>query len=169
MSATDEQILDGLDMVRRLAARYRRTPLGAEDAYGVGALALVEAGRRYDPALGVPFLGYAFSRVRGAMSDACRAGSRRSRGGRAHREVVCDPGEFHGLRDLRALRPEARLDLLYAVAGLRHRLRLVLLRHACGVPHRVIAEDLGVTESRVSQLLGLARARVRAEAGVSLD
>jgi len=166
MSASDDQIVEGLDMVRRMAARYRGTPLGAEDAYGVGSLALVEAARRFDPDHGAPFLGYAFLRVRGSMADACRSGAR---GARHDLEVVCDPDQLCEVGDLRELRPEARLDVLAAVARLRRRLRVVLLHHACGVPHRQIAADMGVTESRVSQLLTLARRRVRAEAGVSLE
>ena len=56
MSASEDQILEALPMARRMAARYRSTPLGVEDAVGVGALALVEAGRRYDPGRGVPFV-----------------------------------------------------------------------------------------------------------------
>jgi RNA polymerase sigma factor (sigma-70 family) len=166
MSASDEQIVEGLSMVRRMAARYRGTPLGADDAYGVGSLALVEAARRFDPDHGAPFLGYAFPRVRGSMTDACRSGGR---GSRRDREVVCDPDELCEVGDLRVLRPEARLDVLAAVGRLRRRLRVVLLHHACGVPHRQIAADMGVTESRVSQLLSLARRRVQAEAGVNLD
>jgi RNA polymerase sigma factor (sigma-70 family) len=166
MSASDDQIVEGLDMVRRMAARYRGTPLGAEDAFGVGSLALVEAAQRFDPGHGAPFLGYAFLRVRGSMADACRSGTR---GARNDREVVCDPDEFCEVGDLRELRPEARLDVLTAVGRLRRRLRVVLLHHACGVPHRQIAADMGVTESRVSQLLTLARRRVRAEAGVNLE
>ena len=75
MSASEDQILEALPMVRRMASRYRRTPLGVEDAVGVGALALVEAGRRYDPGRGVPFAGFAFTRVRGALTDACSAGA----------------------------------------------------------------------------------------------
>jgi len=43
-----------------------------------------------------------------------------------------------------------------------------VVQHACGVPHHRIARDLGVTESRVSQLLGIARQRLRAEAGIEL-
>jgi RNA polymerase sigma factor (sigma-70 family) len=167
MSATEEQIVEGLTMVRRMAARYRWTSLGADEAYGVGSLALVEAARRYDPDLGAPFLGYAFLRVRGAMTDACRSGGCGSK--RVDLEVACDPEEFCEVGDLRTHRPEARLDVLAAVAGLRRRLRTVLLRHACGVPHHQIARDMGVTESRVSQLLGMARARVRSEAGLRLD
>jgi RNA polymerase sigma factor (sigma-70 family) len=165
MSATDEQIVEGLGMVRRMAARYRGTPLGADDAYGVGALALVETAGRYDGRTRVPFLAYAFPRVRGAMADACRAGDR----GRREREVVCDPDVLCEVSDPRTLRPEARLDLLAGIGRLRRRLRDVLVRHACGVPHRQIAADMGVTESRVSQLLTIARTRVLAEAGLRIE
>ena len=166
MSVSDDQIVEGLSMVRRMSARYRGTPLGADDAYGVGSLALVEAARRFDSRRGVPFLAYAFLRVRGAMADACRVGNR---GGRRDREVVCDPDEFSEVGDLRELRPEARLDVLAAVGRLRRRLRVVLLHHACGVPHRQIAANMGVTESRVSQLLTMARRGVQAEAGLQFD
>jgi RNA polymerase sigma factor (sigma-70 family) len=166
MSVSDEQIVEGLGMVRRLAARYRGTPLGAEDAYGVGSLALVEAAQRFDPDNGAPFLGFAFFRVRGAMTDACRTGRR---GVRQEREVVCDPDDLCEIGDVRVSRMEGHIDLLTAVARLRRRLRTVLLRHASGEPHGQIAADLGVTESRVSQLLGTARRRVQAEAGVWLD
>jgi RNA polymerase sigma factor FliA len=163
MSANDEQILEGMDMVRRMAGRYRNTPLGYDDAVGAGSLALVEAARRFDPGLGVPFAGFAFLRVRGALADACRSGGRR---GRADQEVVCDPDTLCDVGDRRVLRPEARMDVLAAVARLRHRLRAVLLRHACGEPSCEIAADLGVSESRVSQLLAMARKRVRTEAGL---
>jgi RNA polymerase sigma factor (sigma-70 family) len=166
MGATEQQILEGMDMVRRLAARYRRTALGYDDALGAGSVALVEAARRFDPSLGVPFAGYAFPRVRGALADASRAGSR---GTLLDHEVPCEPAELCYVGDRNALRPEARLDLLAAVSRLRRRLRAVLLRHACGVPSRQIAADLGVSESRVSQLLSLARRRVRAEAGLASD
>ena len=166
MPATDEQILEGMDMVHRLASRYRLTSLGYEDAVGAGSLALVEAAQRFDARFGVPFLGYASMRVRGAMADAFRAGGR---GARAEQEVPCDPGDLCEVVDRRAHGHEARLDVLAAVAGLRRRLRAVLVRHACGVPHRQIADELGVSESRVSQLLTLARRRVRAQAGPALD
>jgi RNA polymerase sigma factor (sigma-70 family) len=166
MGATDEQILEGMDMVRRLAARYRRTPLGYDDALGAGSVALVEAARRFDPGLGVPFGGYAFLRVRGAMKDACRPGGR---GVRPDQEVLCEPEALCSVGDRSVLRPEAHLDVLTAVSRLRRRLRTVLLRHACGVPSCEIAADLGVSESRVSQLLAMARRRVRVEAGLLSD
>ena len=126
----------------------------------------MEAARRFDPELGVPFAGYAFLRVRGALADACRSGGRK---GRIDQEVACDPDAFCEIGDQRVLRPEARLDVLAAVTRLRSRLRTVLVRHACGVPSCEIAADMGVSESRVSQLLGMARRRVRAEAGLLPD
>lgn len=169
MSASEQQILEALTMVRRMASRYRRTPLGAEDALGVGAVALVEAARRFDPSHGVPFAGFAFRRVKGAMQDAA-SGRSGARGTRPDAETPCDPdvlGEV--VCDLRAARPDGHLDLHAALGRLRCRLRTIVVQHACGVPHHRIARDLGVTESRVSQLLGIARQRLRAEAGIELS
>jgi RNA polymerase sigma factor (sigma-70 family) len=161
LSASEEQILEALPMVRRVASRYARTPLGAEDALGVGAVALVEAGHRFDPRRGVPFGGYAFWRVRGALRDACRAHS--SPGVREEDLVTpWDPDKMAGaFHDPSAVPPDGHLDLIAAIACLSGRLRRVVLQHAAGVPHTQIARDLGVHESRVSQLLGTARSRLR--------
>lgn len=169
MSATEEQITDALQMVRRMATRYRGTPLGAEDALGVGAVALVEAGRRFDQRHGVPFAGFAFTRVKWAMKDAS-CGRYGARGIRCEEDVPFDLdvlGDVSG--DARVARPDGHLDLLAAIGRLRCRLRTIVVQHACGVPHRKIARELGVTESRVSQLLSVARRRLRADAGITLD
>jgi RNA polymerase sigma factor (sigma-70 family) len=169
MSASEEQILEALPMVRRMASRYRRTPLGAEDALGVGAVALVEAGRRFDSSRGIPFGGFAFRRVKGALQDAA-CGRSGARGAWRDAETPCDPDVLREMVcDLRVARPDGHMDLLSAVGRLRCRMRTVVVKHACGVPHGQIARDLGVTQSRVSQLLGDARRRLRAEAGVELD
>ena len=169
MSASEEQIIAALPMVRRMASRYRRTPLGAEDALGVGAVALVEAGRRFEHARGVPFAGYAFRRVKWAMQDAA-CGRSGARGARPAAEIPCDPDVLGETAcDLRASRPDGCLDLFVSLGRLRCRLRTIVVQHACGVPHGRIARDLGVTESRVSQLLGIARQRLRAEAGMEMD
>lgn len=56
-------------------ARQIRHLLGGvsfDEAESAGYEALVRAAMRYDPALGVPFTGYAYPRVRGAMLDAAR-------------------------------------------------------------------------------------------------
>lgn len=160
MSASEEQILAALPMVRRLASRYARTRLGADDALGVGAVALVEASRRFDPRRGIPFAGYAFWRVRGALRDAHRVHAPGP--GPETLEEPWDPDALaERVHDAGAGAPDGRLDLLGAVAGLNGRLRRVVVQHAAGVPHRVIARDLGVHESRVSQLLAAARRRLR--------
>jgi len=161
MSASEQQILEALPMVRRMASRYSRTRLGADDALGVGALALVEAGTRYDQRRGVPFTGYAFWRVRGAMRDAYRGRAGSTVGG-VEAEVPCDPDVLAELvSNPVAAHSDGRLDLLSAIACLSCRLRTVVLQHAAGVPHGEIARTLDVHESRVSQLLGTARARLR--------
>ena len=161
MSASEKQILEALPMVRRMASRYARTPLGLQDALGAGALALVEAAGRYDADCDVPFGGFARCRVKGAMLDAYYA----SRGTRCtpEAEVSCDPDEMgETYSDPATVRPDVRLDLLAGIAGLRARLRRVLVEHARGIPHCEIAAGLGVTESRVSQLLATARDRLQA-------
>ncbi len=169
LRAREEQIIEALPMVRRLASRYRGTPLGAEDALGVGAVALVEAGRRFEHSRGVPFAGYAFPRVKWAIQDAA-CGRSGARGARPAAETPYDPDVLGETAcDLRVSRPDGRLDLFFALRRLRCRLRTIVVQHACGVPHGRIARDLGVTESRVSQLLAVARQRLRAEAGVEMD
>ena len=161
MSVSEQTILEALPMVRRMASRYAGTSLGLQDALGVGALALVEAAGRYDAGSDVPFAGFAHCRVKGAMIDAHRA----ARGTRSapEVEVPCDPDEIgETCPDPAAVRTDLRLDLLRGIAGLRSRLRGVLVQHARGVPHCDIAADLGVTESRVSQLVATARRHLRA-------
>ena len=162
IGASEEQIIRALPMVRRLAARYRRTPLGRRDAAGVGALALVEAASRFDPGRGVPFIAFAARRVRGAMYDAYRA-ERGSHGGRPEWQVPLDPDEMaERFVDPAIAHHYGHLDLVVAMARLRHRLRLVLHMHMCGITHKEIAGRLCVSEARVSQLLGSARRQVLA-------
>jgi RNA polymerase sigma factor (sigma-70 family) len=162
LGASQDQIIRALPMVRRLAARYHRTPLGRRDAAGVGALALVEAASRFDPGRGVPFIAFAARRVRGAMYDAYRA-ERGSHGGRPDWQVPLDPDEMaERFVDHAIAHHYGHLDLIVAIARLRHRLRLVLHLHMCGITHKEIAGRLCVTEARVSQLLGSARRQVLA-------
>ncbi|MBL8970120.1 MAG: sigma-70 family RNA polymerase sigma factor [Myxococcales bacterium] len=59
-------------------ARQIRHLLGGvsfEECESAGYEALVRSALRYDPSLGVPFTGYAYPRVRGAMLDAARRAS----------------------------------------------------------------------------------------------
>lgn len=54
-----------------LAAGFPRH-VEREDLFGAGCAGLMEAARRYDPTLGVPFVGYATRRIRGSIIDATR-------------------------------------------------------------------------------------------------
>ena len=60
----------------RQIARAIRSQIGIlsiEEFESAGNEALVKAALRYDPSTGVPFQGYAYLRIRGAMIDAVRA------------------------------------------------------------------------------------------------
>ncbi len=58
-------------VVARVAFRFPRH-VDREELWNAGALGLVEASRRYDPAVGIPFPRYAAVRIRGAIIDATR-------------------------------------------------------------------------------------------------
>ncbi len=61
-------------LVRKLSRLLaRRLGVPVSDLEGVGNEALVRCAQRFDPARGVPFEGYAYLRIRGAMFDACDA------------------------------------------------------------------------------------------------
>lgn len=58
-------------VVNQLAARYPRH-VDRHELWSAGALGLVDAARRYDPTMGIPFPRYASIRIRGAIIDASR-------------------------------------------------------------------------------------------------
>lgn len=58
-------------VVARVAARFPRH-VDRGELWNAGALGLVDAARRYDPSLGIPFPRYAAVRIRGAVIDATR-------------------------------------------------------------------------------------------------
>lgn len=73
---TDEQerrIAEAMTMVERVAdwlgSRYRGT-LERDELVSLGYEGLVQAARRFEASMGVPFEGYAWSRVHGAMMSA---------------------------------------------------------------------------------------------------
>lgn len=68
-------VLEHVGLVKALAARLaQRVPSHVEldELVSVGMMGLVEAARRYQPALGVPFDAFARRRVHGAMVDSLR-------------------------------------------------------------------------------------------------
>jgi RNA polymerase sigma factor for flagellar operon FliA len=79
-----------LELVERIVRHLART-LGRnvepDELRSYGREGLLMAARRFDPAHGVPFAGYATFRVRGAIIDGIRKGSRLPR--RVHDKLRC--------------------------------------------------------------------------------
>jgi hypothetical protein len=146
---TDDFAAFLLTRVTRIARRYRGTPLGMDEAVGVGLLAAVEAERANwgdDPA------GMSLQRAAWRMKDAYRShcGIRRPSG----LDVPMDemPGatvvdQYFPLRFLWTLRPEVARIVVYLGAG--------YTRHE-------IAAAWGVHPSRISYLLREAKSSSRA-------
>ena len=75
VDARNRLVLDHVGLVKILAARVsRRVPAQVEvnELIGVGMMGLVDAARRYQPSLGVPFEAFARRRIHGAMLDSLR-------------------------------------------------------------------------------------------------
>src|SRR5262245_36716907 len=68
-------VVSHLGLVKALALRFaRRVPAQVEvnELVSVGIVGLMDAARRYQPSLGVPFDAFARRRVHGAMIDSLR-------------------------------------------------------------------------------------------------
>jgi len=120
----DALIREHLDLVGQLiwevAAHYPRS-IDRDELWSAGALGLVEAAERYDPAVGTSFPQYARIRVRGAIIDSARDRDWASRGvrvrGRAIQNVRRDLEQEHGRaprEDELAARLELSVDALRA-------------------------------------------------------
>jgi RNA polymerase sigma factor for flagellar operon FliA len=74
--ATDSALLSRYSPMLDRHARRLAMRTGAfasiDDFWNAGAIGLIEAAKRYDPAAGVPFEGFVEHRVRGAMLDELR-------------------------------------------------------------------------------------------------
>ncbi len=175
-----DPLVDELTLVRQLAgALVRRLPphIELDELIALGNLGLVEARRRFDASRGVPFAAFAALRIRGAMLDGLRAEDLISRDerSRVRRDEQATPSAVrveldadldHSDGVLPADELLERRQLLAALKAALPKLpardREVVERHFLDEqPLRVIAERLGVTESRVCQIAGAAVARLR--------
>ncbi len=164
-----------LALVRSIARRQRLhvTVLEEEDLVSAGTIGLIEAVDRYDARIGVPFLSFAYRRIKGAMIDEIRRlrvpaqesaapplpslsleGAATADGGLMLIEVTVDPS---------SPAPEARAELgelLAALERLPEREREMLSLYAGGNTLAEIADAFDCSESRVSQLVAQARLRL---------
>jgi RNA polymerase sigma factor for flagellar operon FliA len=174
--------------VRQIAASIaRRMPehVDRDELVGLGTLGWAEARARFDPSRGVPFAGFAASRIRGAILDGLRRADTLSRADRRRAQqsseptlprIVCDPVEYDAAVDRSAdegdvsdllARRELCDELRVAMQQLPERDRHVLSRHFFDdVPMRAIGAELGVTESRISQIVSAALVRLRSAFGI---
>jgi RNA polymerase sigma factor for flagellar operon FliA len=166
----EREIAAALPIVQQEAsiAKRRYPRVEREELVGVGQVALVEAATRFRTDRGATFRHFARLRVRGAMIDLIRYEIRRRlTAGRAVRvESLHDLDERH--EPCAAGTPDTMLEQLATielVAGLPERERAVIIRTRIdGESCLDVAEDLGVSAARVSQLAWQAEARLRREA-----
>lgn len=169
----DKRVLRHLPLVRMIANRLRPVVPSAEveDLVSAGTIGLIEAVDRYDAKLGVPFVGFAYSRIRGAIIDELRRLTAARTGGERRAPLSLEAplaGEENlTLRDVTVdrLAPEPErgaelTELLEAVGHLPPREREMLGLAAAGHTVTEIAELHGCSASRASQLLLQARFRL---------
>jgi RNA polymerase sigma factor for flagellar operon FliA len=84
-NARFESALDLVESMARRIARELGPGIELDELRSFGREGLHDAARRFDPARGVPFRGYASFRVRGAIIDGVRASARLPR--RAHERL----------------------------------------------------------------------------------
>jgi RNA polymerase sigma factor (sigma-70 family) len=173
-SSRETRVLSHLPLVRALAKRLRPGAPGTEvdDLVSAGTIGLIEAVDRYDADLGVPFVGFAYSRIRGAIIDEMRSFTVTRR----TKELSAEPlsleaplvgDESVTLKDVTIdrLAPEPErgaelAELLEAVRRLPPREREIVGLAAAGHTVNEIAELHGCSAARASQLLLQARFRL---------
>jgi RNA polymerase sigma factor for flagellar operon FliA len=184
MGSVDALVTEHMGWARGLARKRasRHPAIDLDEMIGEALVALVEAAKRYDPDRG-DFKSFAARRINGAMLDRAR---RDDPAGRHQREmdkagIVTEaslrgvPTQVHGdaaeLAEARYTRhlvfpsipanQEAVADLMLtreAVAKLPANLRYAVERyHFDDVGLKQVGAELGVTESRVCQLINMAR------------
>lgn len=180
----------GMALVRQIAASVARrlpTHIDRDELVGLGTLGWAEARVRYDASRGVPFAGFAAARIRGAILDGLRRADTLSRGDRRRAQasheptlprIVNDPAEVEAAMsrpgetsDVSEVLAQKEMvdELRGALAGLPERERYVVLRHFFDdVPMRIIGAELGVTESRISQIVSSAVERLRGTFGIAV-
>jgi RNA polymerase sigma factor (sigma-70 family) len=181
-AARDAAILQGLDLVNRIARRFqRRVPpcVTFDDLSSAGMVGLIHAVDRFDQTRGLRFKTYAQHRIWGAMQDFLRDEDPLSRTerkrvrdaspaltatgyGNATANVSLDDIHPRCLAAPNSTSFVVRPELQAARCHLSAREnRVVTLLYDFGWQNREIAADLGVNESRISQIKQRAISKLR--------
>jgi RNA polymerase sigma factor FliA len=170
-------ITSHLGLVYRAAQAFAcggGTTVERGDLIGAGTLGLIHALEQFDASRGVSFASFATPRIRGAMLDELRRLDQVPRSVRQRLRgepvmPVADPlSEISDESDVETAlgREEDVAALARAIAALSPRERAVLtLSYHEELRLHQIAEVLGVTESRASQIRSQALATLRARLG----
>lgn len=181
-SAREKAILQNLDLVKGMARRFqRRVPpcVTFDDLSSAGMVGLIHAVDRFDQARGLTFKSYAQHRIRGAMQDFLRDEDPLSRTERkrvrdcAHALAATGYGNSTSNVSIDDVHPRylaapgstsfaVRPELQAARGHLSAREnRVVTLLYDFGWKNREVATDLGVNESRISQIKQRAFSKLR--------
>src|SRR6266542_2618229 len=152
------------DMSRRLPRHVRK-----DDLESAAMLGLAQAARSFDPDRGIAFERHASNRIRGALLDELH------RATVLNYDSIVEQGEEllptgEAPPEAVLLDRERRAYLVDAVLALPERLRQVVRGYFFEErPMHEIADELGVTESRVSQLRTEALALIRDGLTANMD
>lgn len=185
MGARADLQTEHLGWATRTARLYAAQMLGPahdqfEDLVQEGVVGFVEACGSFDVSRGVPLEAFAMYRIRGAILDFARRQDHLSRTDRAAVREGEERGESRFFRDGREIVPFAPapldeeverigvedddvgvlIDVETAMSALSPRLRrVVLLHYWVGMTQRAIGTLLGVSETRINQMLADAHRR----------
>ena len=187
----NDALLEYYPMVSRIAHRTAATygmPVGVEagDLVSSGVIGLAQAWERFDPDRGIPFVSFAIPRIKGAIIDAIRANDWIPRKARLKSATTGEPvlklvslesvrvkddSESHGDRiqddsspipGFELLAVEQRREMVSVLNRLPEReKRIVTLHYFHGVKLSTLADEFGITASRVSQIHGRALRMLR--------
>jgi RNA polymerase sigma factor for flagellar operon FliA len=168
-----------LAFVRRLARMFTSRSVSSptldfEDLVQAGVVGLLEAEERFDPSYGVPFRAFARKRVIGAMQDELRRVERRgaatvsidARGPAWSERLANDAAVQAPADELAQVETTASLAGIHALS---RKQRLILAYAAAGYRQAEIGAMLGVSPSRVRQLLDDVRSKSQTSTGKPLS
>jgi RNA polymerase sigma factor (sigma-70 family) len=163
-----EDNLDLVDKIARYIRKVKRLPpcFDIEDLKQCGALGLIDAAGKYDPSRGVPFRLYAKVRIRGEIMESVRR--------RRYKDATCEeldtgmghdgPGSNVVAIDGAIRAKELAGKIARAMAALGETDRKVLdIYYVRQERLAGVGREFGVKQSRSSQLLQAAYARLRYE------
>lgn len=178
----DELVIEYMDFARRSACKVVTSldlPIEIDDAIQYGYEGLIQAAHRFDasefdPTLGTldnNFKSFAYKRIVGSVIDKVRSGNFVKRRGvekgiHFHMESIDEyrEGEYGDMPavQLEAISgdPDLSIDFKNALKVLNDRERHIVLSLAVGMRGHDLAEELGLSDSRISQLAADARSKL---------